>query len=550
MKNIIKKYNNRLLLVLFILGLISCSKYLDVVPKDQVSDISVWENTENADLFLNGIYNSVPGPFNVFDPYENYSDDSMDGINAVPSRTIYANSVYTPSDAPNQWGLYASIRACNLFIEKVAASTLPDGWKKTSIAEARFLRSYFYMLLWTRHGGVPIITNVLNHTSQGDEIFRARNTSDETVKFITDECAAIAEDLPIKAREEGRVTRGAALTLKGWCELFDASLLHNPDNDKAKWAKAAITNKQVMDLNVYRLFPDYETMFYEENNNNIESIFAKAYIGGTALGGSREGIQGPTFVKGAQLSYGMINPSQEVVDEYSMANGLPINDPESGYDPQNPYINREKRFYQSIVYDGAIWKEDIMVMKQGLGSPNQTDLTGAGNVTKTGYYLRKGLNPKYTVNGINNLNSASYMIFRYAEVLLNYAEAQNEAEGPDESVYDAINKVRTRSDLPALKTGLSQDQMRVALRRERRVELAFEEQRWYDLIRWKIAEEKLNGTLHAMKIEKNAIGNWVYTVLPAAGGGRTFYANKNYFLPIPQSAMDQNAKLEQNPNYQ
>mgnify|MGYP002377524468 CR=1 FL=1 len=529
--------------------MLSCKKnFLDVTPKDQISDNTVWATTDNADLFLNSIYGSIPGPFNTFDPEENYSDDCMDGINPVRSRQIYANSVYTPSNAPTYWGVYSYIRKCNLFIEKVTASKLPGTWKQLRLAETRFLRAYLYMLLWTRYGGVPIITDVLNSSVQGDAIFRSRNTLDETFKFITDECAGAANDLPIKATVAGRVTKGAALALKGWCELFNASPLHNPDNNKTKWALAAATNKQVMDLNVYSLFPDYETMFYEENNNNVESIFAKAYLGGTSIGGSREGIQGPTFANGVQHAYGMINPSQEIVDSYSMANGLPIADPASGYDPQNPYVNREKRFYQSIVYDGSFWLGSEMLTRQGVGSKNQLDLSGGSGVTKTGYYLRKGLNPKYAVNGINMLNSASYMVFRYAEVLLSYAEAQNEAVGPDESVYQAINKVRIRSELPSLTAGLSQDQMRAEIRRERRVELAFEEKRWYDLIRWKIAEKSLNGSLHAMKIEQ-VNGQWVYSIIPAPGGGRTFYANKNYYWPIPQSAMDKNSKLIQNPNY-
>ena len=553
---IYKPFTKVILLLLILTGISSCTKdFLEVVPKDQISDLSVWETTTNADLFLNDVYNSVPGPYNAFDPEENYSDDSMDGINAVPTRQMYANSIYTPSstiiygNAQGYWGQYTNIRKCNLFIEKVTASVvLDDTWKKLRLAEVRYLRAYFYMLIWTRYGGAPIITNVLNFGLQGDDIFRARNTSEETVKFIADECAAIAVDLPLKAAESGRVTKGAALTLKGWSELFNASPLHNPTNDKAKWALAAATNKQVMDLAAYSLFSDYVTMFWEENNNNVESIFSKAYLGGTRIGGSREGIQGPSFANGTQISYGMVDPSQEIVDAYAMANGLPITDPASGYDPQKPYLNREKRFYQSIVYDGSLWLGYEMISRQGLGSKNTMDLSGASGVTKTSYYLKKGLNPKYAIIGINQLNSASYMVFRYAEVLLSYAEAQNEAAGPDASVYDAMNKVRLRSELPSLTAGFTQQQMRSEIRRERRVELAFEEKRWYDLIRWQIAETNLNGSLHGMKIDLVA-GTWVYTVIPAPGGGRTFFANKNYYLPIPQSAIDRNSKLIQNPNY-
>ncbi|MGG7666831.1 RagB/SusD family nutrient uptake outer membrane protein [Dyadobacter sp. BHUBP1] len=525
----------------------ACSKFLDVTPTDQISDDGVWTDTKTADLFLNNVYSGLPGPFNTFDPTENFTDNAMNGVNGQPSRVLYANSVYTASNTPHNWSQYANIRRANLFIEKVTASNLPDSWKKVRLAEARFLRAYYYHLLWTYHGGVPIITNTLNQNTQGDEIFRARNTDEETYQFIVAECAAIAADLPLKA-EAGRISRAAALTLKGWCELFYASPLKNPSNEKSRWELAAATNKQVIDLGSHSLFPDYETMFYEGNNNNVEVIFAKQYLGGTALGAGREGLQGPWIVGGVQRAYGGVDPTQELVDEYAMANGLPISDPQSGYDPQNPYANREKRFYQSIVFDGSTWLGSEMVMKQGMGSRNATDLSNTNEATNTGYYLRKGLDPKYAVNGNHMLSSAAFIIFRYAEVLLSYAEAKNEASGPDGAVYDAINQVRARSGLPALKTGLTQAQMRVVIQRERRVELAFEEKRWYDLIRLKTAEKNLNGTLHGMRIDQVG-GKWVYTVIAAPDGSRTFYPEKNYLFPIPQSAMNQNTKLTQNPNY-
>ncbi|WP_138992279.1 RagB/SusD family nutrient uptake outer membrane protein [Larkinella sp. C7] len=541
------KLNGKVALLFLILGVFSCKDFLDVAPKDQISDDIVWTDAATADLFLNNVYSGIPGPFNTFDPWENFTDNAMNGVNGLPSRVLYSPSVYTASNAPNWWGQYANIRRANLFIEKVTASAFPDTWKKPKLAEARFLRAYYFQLLWTAHGGVPIITNSLNQNTQGDAIFRARNTDEETYKFIVDECAAIVDDLPLKA-EAGRVSKASALTLKGWCELFWASPLKNTANDKARWALAAATNKRVIDLGSHSLFSNYETQFYEDNNNNVEVLFAKQYLGGTALGSGKEGLWGPWMVGGVQKAYGGVDPTQELVDEYAMANGLPISDPASGYDPQNPYVNREKRFYQSIVYDGSTWVGAEMVMKQGVGSRNATDLSNTNEATNTGYYLRKGLNPKYTINGNHLLNSGSFIIYRYAEVLLSYAEAQNEAVGPDASVYAAINQVRTRSELPNLKTGLTQAEMRVAIMRERRVELAFEERRWFDLMRLKLAEKNLNGTLHAMKIELVG-GKPVYTVIPAPEGGKTFFANKNYLLPIPQSALNQNTKLTQNPNY-
>lgn len=543
----INKYSRKALFLLIMSATLSCSDFLEVESKEQVSDATLWQTTGNADLFLNNIYSGLPGPFNTFDPNENFTDNAMNGVNGQTSRTLYANSVYTPSNTPNVWGQYTNIRACNLFIEKVTASNLPEDWKKVRLAEARFTRAYYYMLLWTNHGGVPIIKDVLNQNTQGDEVFRPRNTAEETYQFIVSECAEIANDLPLKV-EAGRASRGAALTLKGWCELFHASPLYNESNDKALWAQAAETNKKVMELATYSLFPNYETMLLEESNNNNEIIFAKQYLGGTGLGGGREGLQGPWIVGGIQRAYGGVNPTQELVDEYAMANGLPISNPASGYDPQNPYVNREKRFYQSVIYDGAMWVNNEMIMKQGVGSRNATDLSNTNEATNTGYYLKKGLDPKYAVNGNHQLSSANFVIFRFAEVLLNYAEAQNEATGPDASVYEAINKVRTRSELPALSAGLTQAQMRTAIHRERRVELAFEEKRWYDLMRLKLAEKNLNGSLHAMVIEQSA-GKWVYKVVPAPEGARTFFKEKNYLFPIPQSAIDRNDKLIQNPNY-
>ncbi|HMF73672.1 MAG TPA: RagB/SusD family nutrient uptake outer membrane protein, partial [Flavitalea sp.] len=230
--------------LLLIAGLLSCNKFLDVDPKDQITDNTLWGATGNADLFLNNIYAGLPDPYNVLESEDTWTDNAMAGYNYYVSRTIYARSEYTPSNAPNYWIHFDNVRKCNVFIENVTASTLPDAWKKQRLAEARFLRAYFYQLLWTHYGGVPIITVALNKALQGDSIFAPRNTDEETFEFIDSECAAIADDLPLKS-DAGRVTKGAVLALKGWCELFEASALKNPENDKTKWALAAATNKQL-----------------------------------------------------------------------------------------------------------------------------------------------------------------------------------------------------------------------------------------------------------------------------------------------------------------
>ncbi len=533
------------LLILFLSGtLVSCKKYLDVTPTNLVSDATLWATTENADLFLNNIYASVP-TLDVGDPWENFSDNSLNGQAGRVSTNIYGPGIYTAANTPNTWNQYNNIRKTNLFIQNVTASSLSESWKTSRLAEARFLRAFFYARLWKYHGGVPLITDVLNISEQGDAVFRPRSSSEETAQFIISECEAIINDLPVNA-QSGRASRGAALTLKGDIELFNASKLKNPSNDLGRWAQAAATFKSVMDLNKYHLFPDYTTLFYEENNNNVEVIFSRQHLGGTGLA-NYIGQIGPRFVNGSLTGWGHVNPTQDLVDEYAMANGLPITAAGSGYNAQNPYVNREPRFYQSIIYDGSTWLGAEMIMKQGVGSLNATDLNNSSISTRTGYYVIKGVNPKYA-GAMDNGNSANWIIYRYAEVLLSYAEAQNEAVGPDQSVQDAVNLIRERAGLPDLPTDLNQDEMRIAIHRERRVELAFEEKRFPDLLRLKLAETVLNGTVHAIKIDLVG-GNPVYTVVPAGGGQKVFDPNKNYVLPIPQGAIDRNPNLEQNPNY-
>ena len=528
----------------------SCKKSLDsslnVIPGNSLTNASVWTSSSTADVFLNAIYGYLPDGNNEYDPFDNWSDNSICGFAWPVSRTEAQQAIYTPStlnfdQLPYTWGtLYSNIRACNVFITNVTSSDLDTGYKRVRVAEARFLRAFFYQELWMAYGGVPVITNPLDISTQGDSIFRARNTSDETFQFIDSELGAIAGDLPVTATESGRATMGAALTLKGWVELFDK-----------KFSESAATNMQVMNMGVYSLFPDFGQVFQPGNNVNNEGIFYREYIP-NVLGGRCDSYDGTTFTKGgSETSWGGVNPTQELVDDYDMDNGKSISDPTSGYNPQKPYDNREPRFYESIVYDGSYWYNDTIYTRQGIGSPNEIDLSDHNDATQTGYYQRKGLNDKITLgadNWNNGTSAQNYYYFRYAEVLLNYAEAQNEAVGPDATVYSAINMVRERAKLPDLPQGLSQSDMRSDIRRERRVELAFEGKRYWDLIRWGIAGTNLNQQLHGISI-KGSNGVLNYAPVTVSGGNRKFDATKNYLFPIPQSAMDQNKNLTQNPGY-
>lgn len=553
--NNIKNFGFYILAALLLIGATACKKSLesslDITPRDRLTDNAVFSDLNTADVFLNDIYGQLPDGNNMYDPFDNWSDNSICGFPWPQSRTIGQRANYTPATIafggglPYGWAAnYNNIRKTNIFIKKVSASALPDDYKKKRLAEVKFLRAFFYHQLWMAYGGVPIITKPDNLAIDGDAIFHARNTSEETVKFLKDELSSISADLP-EVNVAGRATKGAALTLKGWCELF-----------AHKYVDAAATNKQIIDQlgngKVYDLNPDYQTFFLIEGNNSKEGILYRQYIP-RVKGGSIEGLTGPTFTKGGvETSWGGVNPTQQLVDDYAMDNGLPITDPASGYNPEKPYVNREKRFYQSIVYDGSYWYNDTIYTRQGIGSPNEIDLSDRNDAGQTGYYLRKRLSDKITLGSDNwdgRSSGQNYYIFRYAEVLLNYAEAQNEVAGPDASVYASINKVRARSMLSGLPSGLNQDQMRQAIRRERRVELAFEDKRWWDLIRWNIAHINLNKPLHGISINVGSNSKLKYTSVTVPGGDRKFNASSNYLFPIPQTAIDQNKNLTQNPGY-
>lgn len=544
-------YTGWLLLIFAGLFISSCKKSLDssldVIPHDRLSGATVFANTSTADLFLNDIYNSLPDGNNYDDPMDNWTDNSICSFAWPYSRSEFQQNTMTPAslnfggETLNfEWSTnYAYIRKCNVFIASVTASALPATYKTPRLAEARFLRAFFYQVLWMGYGGVPITTSPMDYGTQGDSVFLARSTSDDTYKFIASELTAIAPSLPMTP-QAGRASNGAALTLLGWIQLYD----HD-------FAASAASNKKVIDNNGYSLFPDYASLFLD-NTANSEAIFYRQYIA-RVKGNFYGSVDGPTFTKGGvETSWGAVNPTQELVDDYAMDNGLPISNPSSGYDATHPYNHREKRFYQSIVYDGSYFYNDTIYTRQGIGSPNEIDLSDHNDAGQTGYYIRKNINVNIAL-GPDNWNGLSggqnYYYFRYAEVLLNYAEAQNEAVGPDATVYNAINQVRTRVALPNLTAGLSQADMRTAIRRERRVELAFEDKRWFDLRRWQTAATVLNRPVHGIAINQTGPGAFSYVYVTTPGGNHKFDASKNYLLPIPQYAIDQNSKLKQNPGY-
>lgn len=541
-------------LYLFFISLtfLSCEK-LDIIPSDRLSDAAIWTDPITANLFLNDIYSSLnAGPWvtvylNVPSqlssiPLDNFTDNTLYGPGTGVDATLFNSNSYGPANPlfNNQWkNMYANIRKCNLFFEKVSASTYPSNTKKVLIAQARFLRVYFYRQLIDLHGGVPIITKVLNNNIPGDTIFYPRNSYNECVAFIQSESKLAADSLPAiwTGKDVGRATRGAALAMKGEEELY-----------AGKWADAAATNQTIMNevaTNGYGLFSDYAGLFYSNNENNKEVVFDIQYASVMRPKNINQYWGVPMVAKGA--GWGSSDPTQNLVDCYEFTDGKTETEGSALAVPNQPYKNRDKRFYASIIYDGSIWRGTVINTRLGIANnANEINITGkTGNCGKTGYFIKKLLDSTI-YSTPSTLDGTNFIVLRYAEVLLNYAEAINELSGPDASVYDAVDKIRQRAGQPNLPAGLSQDGMRQRIRRERRIELAFEGKYFYDIMRWKTAENIFSQPIMGMKITSSG-GILTYTKIPVRTV--TFDPLRGYLQPIPQYALDQNSLLVQNPNY-
>jgi len=579
MKNIngIISISRIILLTTFTLSISSCKKYLDIEPQDRVTEDAVWTSASTADLFLNDIYGYLP-PYRTTGWWsESWTDNCINTQTWQGQAEIVRSGSLSPSnalfsikryDAVNDWmwnESFTYIRKCNVFIQKVRQSEELTGEYKTArVAEAKFLRAWFYMTTFKYYGGLPIIDEPMDEETQGDAIFRERATAQETVAFISKDCQEAADSLPDDQEEWGRITKGAALALKGYAELIGASPLSNPEDNKDLWANAAASYKQVIDMAKYQLTNYYHGLFYEENNHNTEMILP--YVIRYPLANEDQDVRFLEDLYGPANAvvepFGVINysivestPTQDLVDAYRMKDGKTITESPL-FDPAHPYEDREPRFYESIIYDGAPFRDGFIYTRKG-DPYNAVDRSRTDWVTPTGYYIRKTYDER--INGLlerpkGKKNLGDWPLIRYADVLLGYAEAQNEAVGPDASVLDAINKLRTRADvsIPTIQDtygAVSQEQMREIIRTERRIELAFEDKRYTDITRWKIGN-KLQGFVRGVEPSKDpGSGVMSYEYFNVVPQTYVTANDKNYRLPIPLATMEKNPKLTQNPGY-
>ncbi len=540
-------FNNRYIaLIIFATTIIvaSCSKRYEKEPLENITEDYIWDTTDSSGIyarnFLQNTYTYLPNGFNRI----NGSLLCAASDDAVPSQNgstvnFLSNGGLSPVNNPDDaWARnYEGIRKANQFLSHIDLVPMRDKQlKEWWRAEARFLRSMFYFELVKRYGGIPLIGDKV--FTLDDDLQIARNAFEECVNYIVSECDDIKSKLrvdPIDDGSLGRITRGAALALKAKMLLIAASPLNNPSSDPALWKKAADAARDIVSLNAFALEVSFANVFITRKNTEVILAFQRSQTSDVETANSPVGYTIPA-------SNGLTSPTQELVDAFGMKNGLAITDTGSGYLPNDPYKagTRDPRFYLTVFTNGTLWlKRAVQTYDGGLDKPG-----GAVVQTKTGYYMRKFMGDMSNQTSYPT-QTHNFIIFRYAEVLLNLAEAQNEFAGPSAEVYKAVEDIRKRAGLVpfALKAGLTKEQMREVIRNERRVEMAFEEQRYWDVRRWKIAESVYNKPLHGMQITRKPDGTFTYQVIDVA---TPVFTSRMYRYPIPYSEIIKNQNLKQN----
>ncbi|HEX5553985.1 MAG TPA: RagB/SusD family nutrient uptake outer membrane protein, partial [Chitinophagaceae bacterium] len=473
----------------------------------------------------------------------------------------------------NSWSyLYTHIRAANIFLKHVDGSPLSAALKARTKGEARFLRAFFYSRLIEGWGGVPLVKDTVYDLNSHAKA--SRSTYADCVDYIITELDAIAPQLPASysGLNYGRITKGACLALKSRVLLTAASPLFNgggistdenlkaltgyPAYDPGRWDKALKAAQDVVHLGQYQLETDNTTKpgygFYQVFLQRINPEYILPYMMGPNVYLETYNLPPSRSWWNGYHRF----PTQELVDGFPMANGMPIEDPASGYDPDHPYDNRDPRFYYSIIYNGSEYYNKsghkLKPVWTYLGSGKDAIVPlSSGGATHTGYYFRKMMDELIPYKGGGNTNRCLPVI-RYAGILLNLAEAANET-GNTALAMEQLIAIRKRAGIVpgadqryGLPANPSQDDARELIHKERFIELAFEGQRFWDLRRWKTLIPKLAGKyLHGMEITK-AGNDYGYKRIELM---KHNYDDKLYLFPIPQDEVSLDRAILQNPGW-
>ena len=522
------KYTYNIVIVGLGLLLSSCDKdLLNTIPNDRITSEIYWTQEKDAILAVNAMYTFLEGD-DVFS-YDAMSDIARPN-NSYQEEAYVVRGTYDGFSTlvTQKWNdAYKGIRAVNYFLENVDQIPEIDPDLDARLkGEARFLRAYQYFRLVRLYGRVPLVTQTLD-IEEGKEV--TQESVENIYAFVESELVDAADLLPVKQIEAGRITKGAAL-----------SLLARVYHYNAKYEKAAEKAKEVMDLDIYSLYFSYENLFSYSAENNAEVILDKQFIANIYANETFN-----LFAPYSQSSSGAILPVKKLVDAYDMDNGKSITDASSGFDPKDPYANRDPRLLFSIYAPGSKLPDGTTYdSRPSSGTPDAIGYNPG--TTKTGFNVKKYVNVEdrndRTNSGIN------IILMRYAEILLIYAESKIMLNEIDQSVYDAINMIRQREDvdMPIITTSKSQSELLTIVRKERMIELAFEGQRFFDIRRYGIIEDVMNGTSLGMTY---VASNGSLVTVKDDSFVRFFDPKRDLLWPIPQKDLDLNPNLTNNPGW-
>lgn len=497
-----KKIINVGLAVILTCSFYSCENdFLDTTATDSYNDETWWKTESQVISTINGCYavlrnDQIGGTTHLRE--DNLTPNSWDMGGDEPV-SVGAHNASNDDRFQNKWDAnFMGIGRTNYLLENIDKVNMSSTLNQRIKGEAYFLRALFYSNLVKYFGGVPLILDAPDFAEHRN---LPRNSREEVLSQVLADLDDAIAVLPLSysGADRGRATKGAALALKARVLLFES-----------RWSEVAQLTKELIDMKQFSLFPNYRDLFMQANEFNNEVIFDIQF-------------KAPEFYNSYDVilvQQQNVVPTLDLVNSYLMKDGLPIQESPL-YDPANPYENRDPRLKQTVVLPGQMFR--------GIIRPE-------GHYYGTGFGLKKYTSYKDDVVQPDVVQShTNFILIRYADVLLMYAEAQNEAAGPDLSVYDAVNLVRDRAGMPDIPEGLSKEQLREVIRHERRIEFVNESLYYHDIRRWRTAEVVLN----AQVLNKN--GEVVRT--------RSFNPQRDYLWPIHEITIQENPALEQNPGY-
>ena len=582
----------------------SCKKFLDQVPDDKQTIDDVFKKKAASEQYLANVYSYIrsDADWNTNTPWEGLSDEADVPYANYATFSMNLGSWDRNRGDYNFWThYYRGIRTAAYFMSRIDENPeIEDGLKKQYKAEARVLRAFYYFCLMRQYGPFILLPDSPIPPDADIENFSiARSPIDQCADYIANEIDLAIPDLPVSqgsTQEYGRIKKGMALAIKSRTLLYAASPLFNGNTDYAnfknldgtvlvnqtydvnKWKRAADATKELLDMPDYQLYKELDGSGNIKAYESLKNVFLKDWnteiIMARVLGDGLYSIDknGSPRNLGGWSSWGA---TQSAVDAYFMANGRTITDPLSGYSETgftntannfyaagtyNMYVGREPRFYRDITFNNSKWLNNASNNNGGTGSaPITIQMYNGGNTgqytgsnwSKTGYVVRKMVNPSSIV-GPDRIAARTEVVFRLAEFYLNYAEALNEYNPGHPDIRKYINLIRERAGIPQYGGGAGQlpepsgqDGWREAIRRERRVELAFENHRYFDTRRWKIAEQTDGGPFYGMDVNANNSTDFSKRVVFET----RVFQKKNYLWNIVQSELNKDPLLVENPGW-